>query len=182
MKHLVTPATGISRREDDSSVRWGDELKLSGIRGTLAGLARHAYRRAPMEVIDAAEVSVALGVAGDHRGMRKPGASGKRQVTLMERGDWEAALAQVGAAIPWWERRCNMLVDGLDLPQTPGVRLRLGADVVLEVTRECDPCDRMDALVPGLFAAMKPDWRGGACARVVEGGTVAIGDGIRIEA
>jgi MOSC domain-containing protein YiiM len=148
--------------------------------GTIAGIARHAAPRAPMEVLDRAEVSVEAGIAGDHRGRRRAGSTGKRQVTLMERRDWEAAAAQVDHCLPWQERRANLLVDGLDLPQVPGTRLRIG-DVVLEITCECDPCQRMDALVPGLFAALLPDWRGGACTRVLVGGTIAVGDTIRIE-
>ncbi|MFZ3484665.1 MOSC domain-containing protein [Sphingomonas sp. 3-13AW] len=134
-----------------------------------------------MEVLDRAEVSVEAGIAGDHRGRRKPGGTGRRQVTLMERGDWEAATAEVGRDLPWQERRANLLVDGFDLPQVPGTRLRIGTQVVLEITYECDPCARMDALVPGLREAMLPDWRGGACTRVLTGGAIAVGDTIRIE-
>jgi MOSC domain-containing protein YiiM len=134
-----------------------------------------------MEVLDRAEVSVEAGIAGDHRGRRRPGSTGKRQVTLIERSDWEAATTAVGRTIPWHERRANLLVDGLDLPQVPGTRLWIGGDVVLEITCECDPCQRMDALVPGLFEALLPDWRGGACTRVLVGGTIAVGDTIRIE-
>jgi MOSC domain-containing protein YiiM len=52
---------------------------------------------------------------------------------------------------------------------------------VLEVTRHTDPCERMEALAPGLFAALTPDWRGGACTRVLMGGRIAVGDEIRIE-
>ncbi|MGI4733076.1 MAG: MOSC domain-containing protein [Janthinobacterium lividum] len=153
--------------------------------GVIAGLARHGRRKGPIEVIDRAEISVDGGIAGDWRGTRRPGSSGRRQVTLMERGDWDAALAElesdVASALPWWERRSNMLIDGLDLPQVPGARLLLGASVVIEVTCETNPCNRMDALAPGLFAALLPDWRGGVCGRVLNGGHVAIGDVIRIE-
>jgi MOSC domain-containing protein YiiM len=46
------------------------------------------------------------------------------------------------------------------------------------ITRETDPCERMDALAPGLRAALTPDWRGGACSRVVVGGTIRVGDTI----
>ena len=133
-----------------------------------------------MEVIDAAHVSVEAGIAGDFRGAVKPGGRGRRQVTLLERGDWDAATKAVGHTLPWSERRANLLVDRLDLPQRPGVRLRIGADVVLEITRETDPCERMDALAPGLRAAMTPDWRGGACSRVLVGGTIRVGDTITI--
>jgi MOSC domain-containing protein YiiM len=134
-----------------------------------------------MESIDHAEVSLDGGIAGDFRGARKPGGLGRRQVTLMEAGDWDRAMTEVGRTIPWFERRANLLVEGLDLPQTPGIRLAIGADVVLEITRETDPCERMEALAPGLRAALTPDWRGGACTRVLAGGRIAVGDLIRIE-
>ena len=148
--------------------------------GVLAGIARHAFARAPMEAIERATVTVECGIEGDFRGVVKPGGRGRRQVTLMERGDWDAVMAEVGRAIPWFERRVNLLVDGLDLPQVPGTRLRIG-DVVLEVTRECDPCERMEAVAPGLRAALTSDWRGGVCTRVRAGGAIAVGDRIRIE-
>ena len=149
--------------------------------GVIAGLARHAYPKAPMEVLDRVEITPTHGLAGDHRGFRKPGSAGNRQVTLMERGDWIAAMAEVGADLPWWARRSNIAVDGLDLPQVPGALLRLGADVVLEVTRFTDPCARMEALAPGLFDALNVDWRAGVCSRVLQGGTVVVGDLIRVE-
>lgn len=151
-----------------------------GTAGVLAGIARHGFPKAPCECVDRVEVTLAGGIAGDWRGAMK-GQPYKRQVTLIERGDWEAALLEVGRSIPWQERRSNLLVDGLDLPQVTGVRLRIGAVVVLEITRETDPCERMETLAPGLKAALLPDWRGGACAKVVTGGFIAVGDEIRIE-
>jgi MOSC domain-containing protein YiiM len=151
------------------------------VSGRIAGIARHGRPKGPMESIDHAEVSLDGGIAGDFRGARKPGGLGRRQVTLMEAGDWDRAMTEVGRTIPWFERRANLLVEGLDLPQTAGVRLAIGADVVLEITRETDPCERMEVLAPGLRAALTPDWRGGACTRVLAGGRIAVGDLIRIE-
>lgn len=152
----------------------------SAIKGTLAGIARHARPKAPMEVLDHVRVTIGGGLDGDFRGTVKPGGKGRRQVTLVERIDWDAATAEVGRSIAWFERRANLLVETLDLPQSPGVRLRIGADVVLEITRETDPCERMEALAPGLRAALLPDWRGGACARVLAGGDIWIGDTIEV--
>jgi len=148
--------------------------------GVLAGIARHGFPKGPVETLDRVAVTLAGGLSGDWRGGMK-GKPYRRQVTLIERGDWEAALAEVGRSIPWEERRANLLVDGLDLPQRPGVRLRIGNDVVVEITRETDPCERMEALCPGLKAALLPDWRGGACAMVIEEGTIGVGDLVRIE-
>lgn len=148
--------------------------------GVLAGIARKVYSKAPMEVLDRVLVTPERGVEGDHRGVLKPGGSGRRQVSLIERADWAAAMDELGADVPWQERRANLLVDGLDLPQSPGARLRIGP-VLLEVTTECDPCRRMEAVAPGLRAALVPDWRGGALARVLEGGLITIGDRITVE-
>ncbi len=133
-----------------------------------------------METVDAVEVTLDSGIAGDFRGAMK-GKPYRRQVSLIERGDWDRAMAEIGHSLPWWERRANLLVDGLDLPQVVGARLRIGADVVLEVRDETEPCERMEALAEGLRAALTPDWRGGVLTMVVQGGRIAVGDEIRIE-
>lgn len=149
--------------------------------GTLAGIARRARSKAPIELLDHARISLDDGVEGDFRGAVKPGGRGRRQVTLMERRDWDAAMAELQRDIPWQERRINLLVEALDLPQRPGAELRIGADVVVRVTGECDPCSRMETIAPGLKAALTPDWRGGVTAKVISGGEIAVGDEIRIE-
>ena len=149
--------------------------------GTLAGIARHARPKAPMELLNHTRVTVEAGIAGDFRGAVKPRGKGRRQITLMERRDWDAAMAELGRYIPWQERRVNLLVDGIDLPQQPGALLRIGDEVVVKITGECDPCSRMETIAAGLRAALTPDWRGGALAQVISGGEIAIGDEIRIE-
>lgn len=148
--------------------------------GVVAGIARHARPRAPMEEIDRASMSPDLGIAGDCKGRFKPGGRNRRQVTLIERSDWNAAMAELGASHRWSARRANILVDNLDLPQKEGTVLRIG-DVRLMVMVECNPCQRMDELEPGLQAALTPDWRGGVCTRILSGGTIAVGDTIEIE-
>lgn len=149
--------------------------------GRLAGIARHARPKGPMETVGHVMVTLECGVDGDFRGAMK-GQPHRRQVTLIEAADWAAAMAEVGHNIPWQERRANLLVEGLDLPQTPGTRLRIGAEVVLEIASETEPCERMEALAPGLRAALSPGWRGGVCSQVVAAGMIAVGDMIRIEA
>jgi len=160
-------------------------MPVTGLTGVLAGIARHARPKGPVEVIDAVDISLDAGLAGDSRGLVKPGGRGRRQVTAMARTGWDQALAELDPALThdllWQERRANLLVDGPVLPQVAGARLRIGAAVVLEITMECEPCQRMDALRPGLRRALTPDWRGGVCTRVLAGGRIALGDIIRIE-
>ena len=147
--------------------------------GVLVGIARHARPKGPMEVLEAVDVTVEGGLHGDFRGAVKPGGRGKRQVTMMERDDWDAAMAELGHSIAWQERRVNLLLDGIDIPQLRGTRVAIGA-VELEITVECDPCSRMETIATGLKAALTPDWRGGACARVRVAGRIAIGDAVTI--
>ena len=150
--------------------------------GRLAGIARHARPRGPIETIDRVAVTIEAGLDGDFRGSVKPGGKGLRQVSMMEAGDWATAMREIGHDLPWWTRRVNLLVADLDLPQQGGVRLRIGAEVVIELTKQCDPCSRMEEIASGLKAALTPDWRGGALGRVRIGGEIAVGDEIRIEA
>ena len=149
--------------------------------GRIAGIARHDRPLGHMEVLEQAELIEGQGVSGDFRGTRKAGSLGQNGVVLIEARDWAAAAEECGAAVPWFERRANLLVEDLELPHLPGARLRIGDAVLVEITQECAPCERMEALHPGLRSALTPDWRAGARARVLSGGLVAIGDEIRVE-
>lgn len=149
--------------------------------GRLAGIARHDRPQGPIETLGEAEVSAAEGVHGDYRGAlaaMKPGR--RRQVSIVETAGITDALAACGARLDWSDCRRNLLISGLRIPRRPGTRVAIGASLVIEVTDECKPCERMDALHPGLRAAMAPDWRGGFLGRVIEDGTIAIGDEARI--
>ena len=161
----------------------GSELRSSitiGTGGVLRGIARKAYPGSPMEVIEHAYLSTAMGVTGDARGIVKNGKN-KRQVSLMELSDWQAATAELGVDVQWQFRRANLLVDYLDLPQRTGAVIRIGETARIETTMECDPCIRMEQVASGLMNALLPDWRGGALGRVLSDGEIRVGDPIIIE-
>lgn len=142
--------------------------------GQLMGIARRSARRAPMEEVDAASVSIQSGISGDYRGEAEG-----RQVTILASQDWQAACSDVGTDLPWTTRRANLLIDGVVLPRTAGARVQIG-DCILEVTGETDPCERMDEQHDGLRQALTPSWRGGCTCRVVSGGDIRIGDSAEI--
>lgn len=144
--------------------------------GKLSGIARRDRKRGDMQLLEAAEITEAEGVARDFRG--RPG---KRQVTVLSSDVWQTVCAELDRELPWTTRRSNLLVEGVDLPREAGAILQIGG-VRLEVTCETDPCSRMDDECPGLRAALTPDWRGGVCCRVLSGGNVAIGDMVRVDA
>ncbi len=142
--------------------------------GKLLGIAIREQSRRPMIPLDHADVTTGQGVVGDFRGRPGP-----RQVTVLSRESWQSACDEIGQALPWTVRRANLLVEGFELPTGLGQQISVG-QVVLEVCGETDPCDRMDAQVPGLTAALKPDWRGGVCCRVVTGGKIQLGDPVQM--
>lgn len=143
--------------------------------GEVIGIARHDRPRGPIETVEATRIDVNTGVEGDRGGLMT-----NRKVTVLFEHQWRAALREIGREeIDWSVRRTNLLVRGVENPRRPGARLRIG-EALLEVSMECEPCERMDAQVPGLTAALEPDWRGGACCRVIEGGAVAVGDGAEL--
>ena len=121
----------------------------------------------------------------EHESAKRPGRKPRRQVSLIEAESWEAALHDLGRAgdadLPWWIRRANLLTQGIRLPREAGAIIAIGASLRIEVTCECDPCSRMDEILPGLKIALLPDWRGGVLGRVLCDGEIAIGDEVRIE-
>ena len=141
----------------------------------LAAIALAERRMGPMALQDNAVLNVEAGIAGDARGIQK-----MRQVSVLFDGDWAAACAEIDQDLPWTTRRANFLVNGADNPQRIGARLKIG-DVILEVTEETEPCALMERAAKGLKAALKPEWRGGLCCRVITGGRVAVGDDLDIQ-
>jgi len=100
---------------------------------------------------------------------------GTRQVTLLDLERWQELMDRVGSDLDTSARRANLVIDSLDLFDTRGRTLRIGA-TRLRIVGETRPCERMDSAVPGLQAAMRERWAGGVYAEVIAGGEIAVGD------
>jgi MOSC domain-containing protein YiiM len=100
---------------------------------------------------------------------------GRRQVVLLAEEGWNEAVAELGFALDPATRRGNLLLSGIDLEKTRGRVLRIGP-ARLRIWTECTPCYQMDQARQGLKDALRPHWRAGACAEVLEGGEIRAGD------
>ncbi len=79
----------------------------------------------------------------------------------------------------------NLTISGIDWNEvTPGDRLALGSEVVIEVTRHTSPCNTIaDFFVGGQFQRISQKVNPGCSrlyARVLRGGRVAIGQSVRV--
>lgn len=129
-------------------------------------LFRAPKKRAPMEELTEAQAVEDVGLDGCAHA--RPG--GKRQVLLMDQETLQHFGLEPGIV------RENVTTEGLDVNGLgAGQRLRIG-DVELQVSLVCDPCQQIEALRPGLQAAMQGK-RGMLC-KVVSGGRIRRGDEI----
>lgn len=143
--------------------------------GKLLGIATRQKSRAPMDRHDAIGISVDAGLDGDLRGRSRG-----RNVTVLPLEGWEVACRELGCELDWTTRRANLLVEGVDLSASVGARLHIGG-VVLEITEECEPCERMEAALAGLRGALR-DWRAGVSCRVIQAGEIRNGDAVELRA
>lgn len=133
-----------------------------------------AAKQRPMEPVSEATLVAGQGLEGNaDRG-------GYRQVTLLDANAWEAATREAGTELGPDARRANLLVRGVDFRDSGSRVLRI-AGCRIRIRGETLPCNRMEEAAPGLKAALKPDWRGGAYGMVLEGGPLAPGDAVAWE-
>jgi MOSC domain-containing protein YiiM len=138
-------------------------------KATVVNLQLSPGSRLPMTSVTSAKAIENLGLEGD----RHAKAGSKRQVLLIEAETLEKVGLRVG------DVRENITTRGIALMELPiGTRLRIG-EVLFELTVECEPCNFMDQLRPGLKETLKG--QRGMLARVVQSGTLSVGDAVFIE-
>lgn len=156
--------------------------------------AEHGFSKTAVPVI---QLIAGEGVQGDaHRGRtvqhrsrvkRTPEAPNLRQVHLIQ-AELLNALSQQGFAVFPGALGENITTTGLDLLALPqGTRLKIGPEVIIEITGLRNPCAQLDQFQAGLMAAVLdrgPDGelirKAGIMAIVVTGGAVSVGDAIEV--
>ena len=129
------------------------------------------FQRGPMDPANRATLKAGGGIVGNSN------QGGHRQVTVISVESWREMMAELGADLDPSARRANLLVSGVDLENSRGRVLRIGA-CRLQIRGETRPCNLMAETHPGLGEAMKPAWRGGVYGEVLNDSNVAVGDEI----
>ena len=147
--------------------------------GTLRWIGLRTARRAAMTMPTRAVAVVERGLEGDHRIDKTPGSG--RQVTLIS-AEFIAQTAhflgrdEIDPAL----LRRNLVISGINLHALRHQQFTIG-EALFEAGAWCHPCSRMEeALGKGGVAAMLG--HGGLCCRILRGGTIAIGDEVRVHA
>lgn len=138
------------------------------VSGRVVALHVSPGRRAPMLTREQVEAVTGQGFALDAHA--RPGTS--RQVLLMDAETLDEFCLRPG------EVKENITTRGFALGRlAAGMRLQIG-EALLEITKPCNPCSRMDEIQPGLQEKLQG--RRGMLARVVVGGAIRVGDTIEI--
>ncbi len=148
--------------------------------GKVEWIGISAKRQSPVTELQEATVQVGRGIDGDHHCASGNG-EGKRQVTLIQREHLDVVGRILGrdSIAPTLTRR-NLVVSGINLIALKERQFRVG-EVLLEGSGPCAPCSLMeDNLGAGGYNAMRG--HGGITTRVVEGGTIRIGDQVTVVA
>lgn len=142
--------------------------------GRLVAIFLKRFHGGPMDPRAEAILETSRGLAGN------ADYGGRRQITIVSEERWTALMNEVGASLRPEARRGNLIVSGIDLENTRGRTLIVGA-CRLKIGGETRPCEQMEEAAAGLQAAMRAHWGGGAYAEVLQGGRIAVGDPVTWE-
>jgi len=101
------------------------------------------------------------------------------QVTLIEAEGLDEIRAKTSVQVAEGQHRRNIVTRGVDIRSLTGKRFRVG-DALLEYDRPRPPCKYIQSVSErGMTKALGRN-RGGICARVVQSGTIRVGDAIEV--
>ncbi|MBF9236583.1 MOSC domain-containing protein [Hymenobacter sp. BT683] len=146
--------------------------------GRIEWIGQRPVRREPLVAVLEAELKTDSHMLGDHA---RPKAGGKRQVTLIQHESLTAVSSFLGLDAPLdpGRLRRNLAVSGLNLLALKNRQIRIGEEVILDITGECHPCSRMEEVLgPGGYNAMRG--QGGLTAHIAQGGIIRVGDVVRV--
>ena len=137
--------------------------------GTVEGIYIAEERTAPTSGRASVRAVPGRGLEGDRHFGRDT-----HDLTLIEAEAIEGLARERGIELGPGDPRRQVVTRGVGLNDLVGKRFLVG-EVLCEGEELCHPCRHMEKLTqPGVLKGLAG--RGGLCARIVEGGTISVGD------
>ena len=144
-----------------------DERQI--MKGTVVSIQCCPGHRKPMRSVRQVDVMEDLGLRGDRHAL----SGSSRQVLLIEKETLDAVGLQPGDVGE------NITTAGVELMRLRlRDRLKIGGEVILEMTKPCSPCSRMEEIREGLLRELAG--RRGMLSRVVRGGSISVDDPVEV--
>ena len=140
--------------------------------GRTLSLSLSGEHRAPSKIVQSANFVAGLGIEGDRHATEREERQAY-QVLIVDNETLQDLGLEPGVI------KEQVTSTGIDVASLElGRQLALGDDVVIEITKDASPCSRMEEIRPGLQSEL--EGRRGMLASIVTGGTVNVGDAIRL--
>ena len=140
--------------------------------GSTLSLNLSGEHRKPSKIVQSANFVAGLGIEGDRHATERKERQGY-QVLIMDNETLQELGLEPGVI------KEQVTTTGIDVASLDvGQQLALGAEVVIQIANDAPPCSRMEEIRPGLQKEL--EGRRGMLASIVTGGTVNVGDTIRI--
>ena len=145
--------------------------------GELVAIFIAAEHGAAMRSVERAAAQAGQGLVGDRHCRANITPKPHGDVTLIEEEAIAAAAHDYDLALQACHSRRNLVTRGIALNHFAHCTFRVG-NVLIEGLELCEPCGHLEKLtLPGVRKALIH--RGGLRARIVEGGTLTVGDRVR---
>jgi MOSC domain-containing protein YiiM len=150
--------------------------------GTLQAIYLTPTAAAPMQAVEEACAVAGRGLEGDRyftgSGAYSATPGTGRQLTIIDQAALVAVERDHGVRLAPGATRRNLVTRGVDLNSLVGRRFWIG-EVLCEGMRPCPPCDYLERLTqPGVMRALVD--RGGLRVDIRQGGTLRVGDRVRL--
>jgi len=140
--------------------------------GSTLSLNLSGEHRKPSKIVQSANFVAGLGIEGDRHATEREERQGY-QVLIVDNETLQKLGLEPGLI------KEQVTTTGIDVASLEaGQQLALGDDVVIEISKDAAPCSRMEEIRPGLQTEL--EGCRGMLASIVTGGTVNVGDTIRV--
>ena len=138
--------------------------------GSITNIHIASVKGTPSDPVQEATAISGMGIEGDRSCVE----GNTRQVLFMDKetlDDLELTPGQI---------KENITTSGVDMSHAqPGQVFFIGDEIRMEVVGDCEACGKMEEIRPGLWDRL--NGRRGMLAMVINGGTMKVGDTIRLD-